>query len=348
MTLPTTYASALLVTILGLICLGSWINCLKLTRKWRFELFYFDFAIGAAVIAVVAAFTLGTLGADGFTFLDDLMRAGKRNMAYGIAAGGIFNLGYMLLVGAVTLTGMAVAFPLGLGTAILVSSVLTYIAKPQGNSTMVFAGLGLIALALVADAVTHRSLSFSRETQRMKAGEHRTLRPSVSWKGIILGLIAGFLMGVITPLVSMATTGDVGVGPYSLAVMFSVGILFSTFVYNLYLMNLPISGRPIEILEYFRGRFRLHLFGLLGGVIWATGMIASYVTASAPEEANLAPSTSFALLQAAPLVTALWGLLAWKEFKGADVRVMSLLVLTLFLFLAGLVTLALAPFPTAL
>jgi glucose uptake protein len=344
MTLPTTYLSVLLVTILGLVALGSWINTLKLTKKWRYELFYFDFAIGVGFAAVIAAFTLGTLGADGFTLLDDLMRAGKRNMAWGIAAGMLFNLGYMLLVGASTLLGITVAFPLGLGTALVVSSLLSYVSSPQGNPTMVFTGLALVALAVVLGVITYRTLSLARELQRMKAGEHRTLRPSVSWKGVLTVIISGLLLGVLNPLVSMATTGDAGIGPYSLALMFAVGIVFSTFVYNLFLMNLPLSGRPLEIPEYFRGQLRNHVLGCLGGVIWATGMIAAYVAAVAPEEARVAPGVSFALLQAAPLVTALWGLLVWKEFKGAGVRPPVLLAVTLFLYLAALVMLCLAPF----
>ena len=344
MTLPTTYLSALLVTILGLIALGSWINALKLTGKWRFELFYFDVALGVAVAAAVAAFTLGTLGSDGFTFLDDMMRAGKRNMAFGAAAGMLFNLGYMLLVGGVSLAGMAIAFPLGLGMALILSSLLSYFSRPQGQPIMVFIGLGLVALALILDMVTHRLLSMRKEIQRMKAGEHRTLKPRISWRALLVSFIGGLLIGALGPLLSMAKTGDTGLGPYSLVVMFSVGILFSTFVFNLYLMNLPLSGRPLEILEYFRGRLRQHAIGLLGGAVWAMGIIASLVATSAPEEAQVARGTSFALLESAPLLAALWGLAAWKEFKEADARTTSLLVLMLFLYLAGLVMLALAPF----
>jgi glucose uptake protein len=344
MTLPTTYLSTLLVTILGLIALGSWINTLKLAGRWRYELFYFDVAIGAAVAAAVAAFTLGTLGADGFTFLDDLMRAGKRNMAYGVAAGMLLNLGTMLLVGGISLAGMAIAFPLGLGTALIFSSLLSYISRPGGNPVLTFTGLGLVALALIFSAITHRSLSLRKEVLRMKAGEHRTLRPTVSWKGPLVSFIGGLLIGALNPLLGMASTGDVGLGPYSVAVMFAAGILFSTFVGNLYLMNLPLSGKPLEILEYFRGRLRQHALGVLGGMVWAAGILSSLVAASAPEEAQVARGTSFALLQSAPLVTALWGLAAWKEFKDADARTASFLVLMLFLYLAGLVMLALAPF----
>jgi glucose uptake protein len=178
----------------------------------------------------------------------------------------------------------------------------------------------------------------------MKAGEHRTLKPSVSWKGLLVSFIGGLLIGAINPLLAMATTGDAGLGPYSVAVMFSAGILFSTFVYNLYLMNLPLSGKPLEILEYFRGRFRHHLPGFLGGVLWAVGIVANLVATSAPEDVRVAPGTSFAIIQSAPLVAAVWGLAAWKEFKDTDARVMSLLALTLFLYLAGLLMLALTPF----
>lgn len=344
MTLPTTYLSALLVTILGLITLGSWINTLKLARKWRYELFYFDFALGALVVAVIAAFTLGTLGADGFTLLDDAMRAGKRNMAWSVASGMLFNLGYMLLVGASTLLGIAIAFPLGMGVALVTSSLLSYITSPQGKPTPVFTGLAMVLLAVIMGVIAYRSLAIAREVQRMKAGQHRTLRPSVSWKGVLAALVGGLLVGVLHLPVSAATTGDTGVGPYLLMLGFSIGILFSTVVYNLFLMNLPLAGRPLEILEYFRGSLRSHALGWLGGAVWATGMTAVFVAASAPEETRLAPELSFAIIEAAPLVTALWGLLAWKELKDAGARTQSLLALTLFLYAAGLVTLYLAPF----
>ncbi|MFB3778721.1 MAG: hypothetical protein ACE141_13970 [Bryobacteraceae bacterium] len=344
MTLPTTYLSALLVTILGLIALGSWINTLKLASKWRYELYYYDFAIGIFVAALVAAFTLGTLGADGFTLMDDAMRAGKRNMAWGIASGMLFNLGNMLLVGASTLLGITVAFPLGLGAALIVSSLFSYITSPEGNPTMVFAGLAMVLLAVLMGVITYRSLAMTRELQRMKAGQHRTLRPSVSWKGVLATVISGLLIGMLPLPVSAATTGDTGVGPYLLMLAFSVGILFSTFVYNLFLMNLPLKGKPVEILEYLRGQFRFHMLGWLGGAVWATGMTAVYVAASSADEASLAPATRFAILQAVPLVTALWGIIAWKEFREAGARAQSFLAVTLVLYLAGLVMLYLASF----
>jgi len=228
--------------------------------------------------------------------------------------------------------------------ALVISSILTYVSRPQGNASMVFIGLGLVVLAVAFGALTHRTLAMAKELERMKAGEHRTLRPSVSWKGIIVSLVAGILLGVYGPLVRAATTGETGVGPYSLAVTFTLGILSSSVVYNLYLMNLPLQGRPVEMPEYFRGRGSTHILGWLGGIIWAAGMLACWVLASAPEEARPSPGTTFALLQSAPLVTALWGVFVWKEFKQGDARSIAHLTVMLFLFLAGLVMLALAPF----
>jgi glucose uptake protein len=344
MTLPTTYMSALLVTILGLIALGTWINTLKLAKKWRYELFYFDFAIGAFIASVVVAFTLGTFGSDGFILADDFMRAGRRNMAWGMGAGMLFNLGFILLIGTSTMLGIVVAFPLGFGTALIVSSLLHYITGPEGNTTMVFTGIALAALATVMALFSYRSLAMAKEIARMKAGEHRTLRPSISWKGIFLCVLGGVLMGVLNPLITAATTGDTGMGPYSLALVFSAGMLFSTVVYDMFLMNLPLAGRPLEILDYFRGKVRSHLLGILGGAIWAGGMIAVYVAASAPDEARVAAGTGFAIVQAVPLIAALWGLVVWKEFATAGIKALALQALTLFLYAAALVMLALAPF----
>ncbi len=215
MTLATTYAAALLITIFSMICWGSWANSLKLTGKWRFELFYFDYSIGVLLAAGVIALTFGTLGSDGFVLLDDLMRAGKRNMAYAFAAGMVFNLGNILLVAAIALAGLSVAFPIGIGLALVIGAVWNYIINPQGNPALIFTGVAVIILAIVVDAFAYRSLGMLKELQRMKAGEHRTLRPSVSWKGVVISLASGVLIGAFYPLVEMAKAGDIGLGPYA-------------------------------------------------------------------------------------------------------------------------------------
>ena len=111
---PTTYAAALILSILSMICWGSWANTFKLTKKWRFELFYFDYAFGVLAAALIAAFTFGSMGNE-LSFTDNLLITGKRQMAMGMAAGGIFNLANMLLVAAISISGLAVAFPVGIG-----------------------------------------------------------------------------------------------------------------------------------------------------------------------------------------------------------------------------------------
>ncbi|RPI18760.1 MAG: hypothetical protein EHM65_01975 [Acidobacteriales bacterium] len=344
MTLPATYAAAMLLTVLSLICMGSWANFFKLAKKERFELWYYDFAFGVLIAAGVAALTFGTLGSDGFVFLDDLMRAGKRNMAYALAAGVLLNLGNMLLLAAVSVLGMALAFPPGLGMALLAAVIFGYFSTPQGNPTLVFAGIAMVALAMIGAAAAHRSLSMIRELLKMKAGEHRTLRPSVSWKGVLISLVGGVLIGLIYPLLDAAKTGDTGLGPYGVGAWFCLGVFGSTMVYNLFFLNLPVQGRPLEILEYFRCRPRQHLLGLLGGLVWGGGIIASYVVAGTPPEILPSTSLNFALLQGAPLLSVLWGVCAWKELKDADAKVWGLMTLVFFLYLAGLVMLALAPF----
>ena len=347
MTLPTTYLAALVLSIFSMLCLGSWANSFKLVGKRRFELLYFDFALGLMLAVLVAAFTLGTMGSDGFTFMDDIMRAGKRNMVFALGAGVVFNLGNMLLVGGVSLVGMAVGFPLSLGLALMTAVAFSSLVEPQGNPTLVASGVGLVALAIIVDIVAYLFLSLHKEVQRMKAGEHRTLRPSVSWKGVLIAAVGGLVLGLPHPLLAQATRGDVGLGPYSTAIMFCLGIASSTVIFNLFFMNLPIQGPALEIPDYLRGKFRNHMIGLVGGVVWAAGTIAAYVAPSVPVESRWPPSVGFAVIQAAPLVSALWGLLAWKEIKGADLKVPALMVLMFLLFAGGLVVLSMAPFSLA-
>ncbi len=341
MILPASYASALLLAILSMICWGSWANTQKLAGKWRFELFYFDYAFGVLLCATVAAFTFGSLGFDGFLFLDDLMRAGKRNMAYGAAAGVLFNLANMLLVAAIAVAGLSVAFPVGIGLAMIIGVIGNYIVNPQGKPVLLFAGVAIVIAAIVLDALAYRALGIAKAKTQIKAGKTTSTVPKVGWKGIVLSIVAGILMGSFYPLVEMGKQGDAGLGPYAIGFVFALGIFFSTFVFNLFFMNLPVQGEPVEILEYFRGTKKQHALGVLGGTIWAVGTISNFVVASAPE-AKLGPAISYALGQGATLISALWGLLVWKEFHGAGGRVKLLLALMVILFAIGLTLISLA------
>src|SRR5574340_1234128 len=343
MTLPQTYFAALLLMILGMLCWGSWANTFKIAGKWRFELFYFDYAIGVLAAALICALTFGSLGFDGFSFIDDLMHSGKRQWFYGFCGGVVFNLANMLLVAAISVAGMAVAFPVGIGMALVIGVVWNYLIRPQGNPILLFAGCGVIVAAIVVDALAYRALGIIRHEQLAKAGKAKSTMRRVSVKGIILSLVSGVLMGCFYPLVMKGQEGEVGLGPYAIGVVFALGVFGSTFVFNLFFMNLPVEGAPVEILDYFRGGFKQHAMGILGGIIWYTGTISSFVAANAPEEVHVGPAVSYAIGQGATMVSALWGLLVWKEFAGADARVKSLITLMLVLFACGLGLVAVAP-----
>jgi glucose uptake protein len=343
MILPETYTSALLLSILSMICWGSWANTQKLTGKWRFELFYFDYTFGLVIAAVIAAFTFGSLGFDGFSFLDDLFRAGKRNMAYGFAGGVIFNFANMLLVAAISVAGLAVAFPVGIGLALVVGVIWNYSINPQGNPTLLFTGVAIVVVAIIVDALAYRALARMRATAAIKAGQAKSTVPKLGWKGILLSLASGLLMGSFYPLVEMGKAGELGLGPYAIGFVFTAGVFCSTFVFNLFFMNLPVQGEPVEILDYFKGTGKQHLLGLLGGLIWCTGTLANFVAASTPPQVQVGPAISYALGQGATVISALWGLLVWKEFAGADSRIKTLLVVMLILFALGLGMISIAP-----
>jgi glucose uptake protein len=347
MILPDSYVAGLLLTLLSMFCWGSWANTQKLTGKWRFELFYFDYSFGVLIAATIAAFTFGSMGfdwgsgGDGFIFTDDLMRAGRRNIAYGLVGGVVFNLANMLLVAAIAVAGMSVAFPVGVGLAMVIGVVGNYIVKPGGNAGLLFAGVGVVVVAIVLNALAYRAHEHTKATTEIKAGKTRHVVPKVSWKGLILAIVAGILMGAFYPLVEMGKQGENGLGPYAVSFVFALGVFLSTFVFNLFFMNLPVQGEPVEIPAYFRGTPKQHMLGLIGGAIWATGTISNFVVSSAPN-AQLGPAISYALGQGATLISALWGLLVWKEFKGAGQNVRYLLTLMVIFFAIGLTLISVA------
>lgn len=347
MILPETYTTALLLTIVTMICWGSWANSYKLAGKWRFELFYWDYAIGVLLAAVVVAFTFGALGFDvasngrGLPFPDDLLDSGRRNWAYGFGAGVIFNLANILLVAAIAVAGMSVAFPVGIGLALVIGVVWNYAIKPQGNAVLLFTGVGIVLAAIVVDALAYRALSLAKAKATLKAGKNSAV-PKVGWKGIVLSVASGLLMGAFYPLVELGKQSGPGLGPYAIGFVFAFGIFCSTFVFNFFFMNLPVEGEPVEILDYFKGTKKQHALGVIGGVIWTAGTLSNFAVSSAPD-AHVGPAISYALGQGATLISALWGLLVWKEFRGADARVKILLTAMLVLFGGGLALVSIAP-----
>ncbi|HUQ92863.1 MAG TPA: hypothetical protein VM120_14375 [Bryobacteraceae bacterium] len=336
MILPTTYWAALLLAVLSMILWGSWANTFKSSAgKWRFELFYFDFAFGMVVAASLAAITLGQFGME-LSFIDNLVVTGKRQIGYAMLAGGVFNLANMLLLAAISLSGMAVVFPIAVGLGLVISVMFSLFLNPQGNPVFLFGGVALVALAMVFDALAFHTYS---RAQAQLTG--RKARPSA--KVVVVSLISGALMGLFHPLIELSQSGDIGLGPYAVAFAFSVGVFFSTFILNIYFMNLPVHGKAIEFAQYFKGTARQHVSGVLGGVLWCAGFIASLLSASAPKAVQAAPAAGIGLAQGATVIGVLWGLFYWKEFQGADGKVNTLVRMMLLFLIAGLTLISVAP-----
>jgi glucose uptake protein len=312
---------------------------------WRFELSYLDVAVGVFVTMTVLAFTFGSLGYDSFTFLDDVLQAGKRNLAYGIAAGAVLNLGLMLLAAGISLIGMALAFLIGLGLATGVVALLAHIDSPHGSLAILSVGGACLAASLAAALTTHRWLSLCAEFHKMKSGEHRTLRPVVRWKGVVVSLAGGLLVGLSRPLIELARDPDIGVGPYSLGFLLGAGILGSAVFYELYFLNLPVRGRPLEPTEYLRGTWKQHAYGVLGGMVLAVGLIIPLILKASGQELEKPFALFFTAEHGAPLVAAVWGLVAWREFRHADGKVYAYFATALALFVAALILLGLGLTP---
>ncbi|MCX6620038.1 MAG: GRP family sugar transporter [Acidobacteria bacterium] len=333
MLLPTTYGTALLLAILSMICWGSWANTLKLSGKWRFELFYYDYSFGVLITALVAALTAGSWGdLNLFDYMDLTM---KFRLGLALLAGVIFNLANILLVAAIAVAGLAVAFPVGIGLTLVIGVIWNYLLVKQGNPMLLFGGAALVVVAIVFDALAH-----ARRAREEAASNKK--RKSAT-KGIVLSVIAGVLMGTFYPLVVKSMSEPLGAQPYLAGLMFAIGIFFSTLVFNLIFMNLPVEGKPLGLVDYLRGTRKQHLLGVLGGSIWCLGTVLNFVIGHPGSEAKLGPAVSYALGQGATMVSAFWGVAVWKEFAGASAGLKRLLFMMFALFLAGLVLVSMAP-----
>ncbi|MGA2713589.1 MAG: GRP family sugar transporter [Bryobacteraceae bacterium] len=337
MILPSSYGVLLILLIFGMFAWGAWANTLKATAgKWRFELYCFDFAIGLLLASIVLALTWGNLGFDGFSFRDDLQLAGKRQDLFAFVAGCVFNLGNMLLLGALSLVGMSVAFPVALGFALVVGVCWNFALHPGGSPAVSFIGAVAAVGGVVAAILAYRVYAEDRLQPIVETGKTKSRKNTISSKGIVLALAGGLFLGSFSPLVVLAKTGENGLGPYSTGFIFAVGVFFSTFVYNLFFMNLPVKGDPIDLGEYFRAPVQRHGMGVLGGILWYIGAIASLVGGRVEGAAKVQPPIVYVLGQGGMIIAALCGLLIWNEFDRADSRVKTYLALTLVLLAIGI------------
>jgi glucose uptake protein len=330
MFIPQTYPLAIILCIVTMLCWGSWGNTQKLAGKsWRFELFYWDYVLGILLFSVILGFTLGSHGTAGRGFAEDISQAGAGNILNSIIGGVVFNASNILLVAAMAIAGMAVAFPVGVGIALALGVIVNYVFAPKGNALFLFLGVALIVAAIILDAIAYR--------------QHSSSLKKVSGKGILLSVAAGVLMSLFYRFVasSMASSFEAPepgkLTPYSAIFFFAIGVVVSNFLFNWFIMKKPIDGEPLTFNDYKKGSIGVHLTGILGGIIWNVGMAMSIIASG---KAGFA--ISYGLGQGATLVAALWGVFIWKEFKGAS-RTVNILVFLMFMaYLAGLALLVYA------
>ena len=325
-----SYQIAVFFCIITMLAWGSWANTQKLASPdWRFELFYWDYVFGIVVFSLLLALTAGSSGDAGRPFLEDLAQASSENLGSAFLGGILFNAANILLVAAITIAGMSVAFPVGIGLALVIGVVVNYLDIPVGNPTMLFGGVGLIVIAMLLNANAYKKLSVSQD--------------KVPTKGLVLAIIAGLLMGFFYKYVAnsmfpeFTNPIDGKLSPYTAVFIFAIGILASNFIFNTLLMKKPFEGEAVSFKDYFAGGSKNHVMGFLGGAIWCVGMSFSILASD-----KAGPAISYGLGQGATVVAALWGIFVWKEFKGAPKGVPTLLNIMLLVYIIGLTLIVMA------
>ena len=330
MFIVNSYLLAVILCVVTMMCWGSWGNTQKLAGKsWRYELFYWDYVIGIVLFSLLIGFTLGSIGSQGRSFVEDLSQVSCSTFAWIIIGGIIFNLSNILLSASISLAGMSVAFPVGVGLALVLGVIQTYILQAKGNPLLLFLGVALVVVAIVVNGIAS-----GRMQKDSTSGK----------KGIILAIIAGVLMSCFYYFVAKGMDLDnfehpaAGMAtPYTAFFIFALGIFLSNFLWGTIAMKHPVEGEPVSYSTYFKGSCKLHLVGILGGCVWGLGTVLSYIAAG-----KAGAAISYALGQGAPMIAALWGVFVWKEFKGADKKKNQYLAVMFAFFILGLALIVVA------
>jgi glucose uptake protein len=323
---PQAYLVVLIFMVTSMLCWGSWANTRKLTQGYPFSLFYWDYVIGIVVGSLAWGATLGSLHGGPTAFLANLRGADGTHLLLALAGGAIFNVANLLLVAAIDLAGMAVAFPVGIGLALIVGVVLNYAIQPRGNPALIFGGVALVGVAIVLDALAYR---------------RREGVSKVAPRAVVLSIASGVLMGLFYPFVARSTMGHAALGPYGVAFVFACGVGLCSLPVNAWLMRHSLTGEaPVSFGEYAQARAGWHGWGVVGGVIWCTGAVASFVASQANA---VGPAVSYAIGQGATMISAAWGVLIWREFAAAPPESRRLIPLMFLCFIVGLGAIACAP-----
>ena len=331
MFIVNSYTLAVVFCIVTMLCWGSWGNTQKLAGKtWRYELFYWDYVIGILLFSILLGFTLGSFGDSGRGFVSDLGQLTVATVLSAFVGGVIFNGSNILLSASVSISGLSVAFPLGVGLALVLGVFVNYFGMPKGDPLLLFLGVALIVVALIFNGMAAARNETGNE---MKENEKAKKK-----KGLWLAIVAGVLMSLFYRFVAAAMdlnnfeNPEPGKAtPYTAFFIFAIGIFASNFLFNTILMRRPVVGEPVSYRQYFSGSPKTHCVGLLGGLIWALGTSLSYIAAG-----KAGAAISYALGQGAPMIAALWGVFIWNEFKSNVKIVNTLLTLMFILFVSGL------------
>jgi len=325
-----SYPLAVAFCVLTMLCWGSWANSRKLADKdWRFELFYWDYTLGVLLLTGLLGLTLGSRGTEGRGFVADLAQASSASLSSALLGGALFNLANILLVAAIEIAGMAVAFPVGIGLALVIGVITNYLAAPVGNGGLLALGVLLVTIAIVLDAIAYRRLS---------AGT-----VGVTARGLVLSAVSGIFMGTFYRFVAAAMYPDTAhiepgkMGGYAAVFVFAIGVFLSSFVWNTLAMRRPVAGPAVGFADYWRGSLGNHLAGVFGGIVWGTGMSFSLIASG---RAGFA--ISYGLGQGATMIAAFWGVFVWKEFRAAPAGTSTLLAAMFACFLSGLAIIVLA------
>ena len=315
-----------LVTMLGW---GSWANTQKLAGKdkWAFPLYYWDYSLAVFVLGIVFAATLGSFGSAGMGAAENFRQAGREQILRAMWSGVLFNMSNISLVFAIDAAGMAVAFPIGVGLALVIGTVASYLQTPKGDPALLFPGLALVVFAIGMSAIAYSKLP---------------RKPGRGWtKGVAAAILAGCLMGFFYPQISASMSPSFHLAPiqagyltpYAALALFGAGLFASSFVLNTVFMR----AGGLKFGDYFRGTPRLHSLGLLGGIIWMVAFSANVVASGV-----VGPAIAYALGQGATLVAAIWGVAIWREFRAAPRGTGRLLALMFAGYGIGLALVALA------